>query len=702
LVYTVGLSVAFLLFGGLIINWVLPLVGISRALLPVPLLISFSILLLIFWIIAYRRNKKIVLEIVLPKLSLLSIIFSIIPIIFPILSIMGAITLNNQGPNYPTLIMLGGIAVYVLFIVGFRYKLNENIYPWAILMISVSLLLMYSLRSWHIMGYDIHQEYQVFQLTRGKFHWSMSNFPGSPYNACLSLTILPTVFSSFLNINDEYIFKLFFQIVFSFVPVIVFLFLRRYAKNVTAFLAVFLFVSQPSFAEQMTALMRQEIAYLFFALFLIALFDKNFNFSIKNTFLLIFGFSMIISHYSTSYIAIILFTFVCFIWLFFRKTENKRVFSYIYQKLNLKEKGKLKRENHFLGGKIVLILIVFSFLWSFILTGTSYNLTNLVKVVSSNIGKIFTNEMKSGQARLALGGSIAVYTIEDVKNYRDNITKEYQKWIDFYRPEEYADYSIEPRYPRSISPQNSMIKSIVDYLNIIIHRSLEIFILIGVFFLLFFQLKKQEIDEEYIIMSLGCIFLLGVIILVPYVSLAYNAERLFQQALIVLSLPAVLGVLVTFKFIKNKGTKFFIVAVIFILVFLPFYGFTSQFVGGEPQRNLNNFGEDFDMFYTHEAEVKSLGWLSKYYNMENPIYMDQYTIIKSYSFSKINRKSYLEDILPSTIDRDSYVYSGRTNTIEKRTLHYYESKVIAYNFPTEFLNNNKNKIYNNGSSEIFK
>ena len=704
LVYTIGLSVAFLMFGGLFINWVLPLVGTDKPLSLVPLLISFNVLLLIFWIITYKRNKEILLEIKPPKLDRLNKLFFTIPTIFPILGIFGANILNNKGPNYLILTMLGGIAVYVFFIVLFRKKLNENIYPWVILMMSISLLLMYSLRSWHISGWDIHQEYQMFQLTKENFHWSMLNSPGEAYNACLSITILPTILSSFLKINDEYIFKLIFQIVFSFVPVIVFLFLSRYTKSIIAFLASFFFMSQWQFSQQMTALMRQEIAVLFFALFLFALFDKNFNFSIKNTFLLIFGFSIIISHYSTNYVALILFTFVYFVWLFFRKTENKKVFSKIYQKLNLKEKERSNRGKYYLGGTLIVMLFVFTFLWSFQFTKTSDNLINLVKTTTSNMGKIFTNEMKSELVLLALGGSVKTYTMDDVKNYRDNITKEYhtnKTWINFYSPEEFADYAIRPRYPQSISSPNSMIKLISGYLTKIIGRFLQISILIGIFYLLFFQLKKQKIDAEYIVMSLGSIFLLGIIIIVPYISIGYNIERLFQQNLILLSLPTVLGVLAVFNFLKNKNIKFLLIAIIFIWFFLSFSGFKFNIIGGEPKMNLNNWGEEYDRFYTHKSEVKSLEWLSKYYNQKDKIYLDAFAILKAYSFSRINEKNFLKYILPSIIDKNAYVYSSYTNKINKTTRVNYKNNFLEYNFPTEFLNSNKNKIYNNGGSEIF-
>ena len=117
LVYTIGLSIAFLMFGGLFLNWFLPLIGINKPLALLPLLTSFNILLFIFWIIAYKRNKEILLEIKPPKLDRLNKLFFTVPTIFPILGIFGANILNNQGQNYLTLILLGGIAVYVFFIV---------------------------------------------------------------------------------------------------------------------------------------------------------------------------------------------------------------------------------------------------------------------------------------------------------------------------------------------------------------------------------------------------------------------------------------------------------------------------------------------------------------------------------------------------------------------------------------------------------
>ena len=705
-VYSVGLSITFLMFAGLFINSTLPLVGIDKPLSLVSLLVSFDIFLLIFTFIAYKRNSDLYYKPKLPKLDTLNRIFFITPLIFPVLSILGAIILNNNGPNILTMIMLGGIAIYVFLIAFLRNKLNEHVFPWAIFMMSISLLLMYSLRSWHISGSDINQEYRMFQLTKENFHWSMLNSPGNAYNACLSITILPTIFYSFLNINSEYIFKLVFQIVFSFVPVTVFLFLRRYTKGIIAFLASFFFISQWQFMQQMPVLARQEIALLFFTLSLLILFNKNISLIFRITLFLIFGFSMIVSHYSTTYIALALFVSTYFIGLIFRKTENKKPFLKIYEKLNLKEKGKkLDERKYYLKVIMVFFLIVFSFLWYVQVTKISDGLFAVTYNTIKNMGKIFTQEMKSEGVRMALFGGVEIYTIKDVQDYAYNTSLDYhtnKPYINYYSSEKYKEYKPEPIYPKYLPITNQIAQKTIYYSHEIAKKSIKVFIIVGAFYLLFTQFKKRKMDIEYMLMIFGCVFLVGVMLFVPYISIAYNFERLYQQALVFLSLPVVLGGLVLFRFFKKENIKIILMTIIFIWYFLPYSGFTSQLFGGEPQMTLNNFGEHHDRFYTHESEVKSLEWLSKYYNQKNEIYLDRYATLKAHSFFKTNEKNFLEDILPSTIDKNAYVYSSYVNTIYKRTFIYYGLKDMSYNFPTEFLNQNKNLIYNNGISEVFK
>ncbi len=703
LVYTIGASIAFLMFGGLFINWTLPLVGIDKPLSLGPLFVSFNIFLLIFWLIVFKRNKEITLKIKLPKLSWLNKVFLVIPVIFIFLSIFGATMLNNNGPNTLTMIMLIGIAVYIFMVVLYRNKLNKNIYPFSILMISISLLLAVSLRSRYISGWDIFQEYYLFQLTKEGFNWSVSSFSDA-YSVCLSITILPTVLSSFLKINDHYVFKLLFQLIFSFVPVGVFLFLRTFAQDILAFIASFFFISQSDFFESCPKVIRREIALLFFTLTLLVLFNKNINSTLKKILFLVFGFSIIVSHYTTFYVALALFIFTYLLCLIFRKTENRKPFFKIYEKFRLKEKGSRSNERkYYLSGILILLLIVFAFFWYAQSTEIYSNLVDLTHEAIQNMEKIFSVEMRVSFNSLWNPFYKQVDKASLLQDYAKDISSEYKNlsYVSLYLPEKYGDYS-----PNIIELGNMPSKiniGIVSKIYIfakIINRIMGVFIIIGTLYLLFFQLKKRKMDVEYIFLCLVGLFSLMPMIILANITIIYGFTKVYQQTLIFLSLLAVIGGSLIFKFVMEKY-GIVLVLIIFLFCYLFFSGIIPQIVGGtDASLLLNNYGGSYDAHYTHKTEVMSSNWLMSNWDNKSLVYAERLAAWRLLTFGKFILV--LTDVLPSTIDRNAYIYLRYSNVVKNLNSKSYKGQALLFNYPTEFLNQNKNLIYSNGGSNIFK
>jgi len=265
LVLIVGLSIAFLEFGGLLLNILLPLLGIKNPLAFQNIVIGFDVYILLLFILAWIRTKQLVFRIQLPRLSKIEKLYYALPVFFPILSTLGAIVLNNGGSNSLTLILLGSIASYGLLLVLFRDKISVDLYPFALFFIGLASLFTTSLRSWYITGHDIETEYYVFKLTNTHHIWNMA-FYQDAYNACLSITILPTILTNLLSIQDMYVYKVIFQILFATSPVLVFFILRNYTTPIFAFLSAFLFMSFPTFFNDMPMLNRQEIGFIFFGL----------------------------------------------------------------------------------------------------------------------------------------------------------------------------------------------------------------------------------------------------------------------------------------------------------------------------------------------------------------------------------------------------------------------------------------------------
>jgi len=713
LVYTIGLSVSFIMFAGLAVNWILPWLNITDKPLSLwPILICFDTILLALWIIAQRRNEDNAHILILPfdeyerkpysrfkfipkfpSLSWLDRIFIIIPFFFPFMAVIGAFLLNNHGTNIVTMIMLGAIAVYVFLVVLFRDKLNEDVYPWAILMISLSLLLSFSLRSWYISGWDISQETYVFRLTIDNGIWSMKNY-NNAYNSCLSLSILPTIIKLFSSLNLQLIFKLIFQIIFIVNSLTIFLIFRRYISSILSFIASFLYFGASNFNASFPTLIRQEIAFIFFGLMLLVLFSKEINPKLKNFLFVIFGFSMIVSHYSTSYIALAIFIFAYIFTLIYKLYENRKI-----------KKGKLKpeeKEQFYMTGVLILLLLVLGFLWLTQLTDTSNGIIFTVKTTYENIGSTFTWDLKHSYVKYALFGQSKtdVYTTKELNDYI-NETKSFFKSSNSYPEQQTNIYS--PRISSGgeiIYPKNQNLMYLLFYLYQFIKYSIILSFVLGSLFI--YLNRKKIVDKEFSFMIILSVILMVLIILLPYVSKAYNFDRLFQQCLIFLSFSSI----IFFQRLFKNYKKMFLIFVIFLYLGYSLFslGFLLTYSGGDPTLNLYNQGDNYNTHYSHKEEIDSINWINKN-NLKEIIYMDPYSELKSYAFG--NPLLYYDrKIIPFFMSKSSYVYSNFANKIKK--LNYWNARgrfnsgVLHFNFPIEFLNDNKNKIYNNGGSEIFK
>lgn len=304
LILTISFSVFINIILGLIINSLFYL-GVVQPLSKDSIKLFYPLAIISFYVLSLlvrNRSKS-------PKIKLnskfLTTIFIGIALIC--LSLLGTRLLNAGFESTLTQIMLGLMGLIVLFLVVIKDKATNFTYAFILYSIAVSLLFMYSMRSNYLVGWDIHQEFRVFQITKLANRWNFNNYPDA-YNATLSITLLPSVFSEILQIKDVYIYKLYYPLVLGIVPVFIYYTARKLLKNKYAFLTAFFFVSQFQFMQQMPALNRQLMAFVFFASLIYTLTTSTLNKYQRHFLFLCFGFGLIVSHYSTSYITVILLT----------------------------------------------------------------------------------------------------------------------------------------------------------------------------------------------------------------------------------------------------------------------------------------------------------------------------------------------------------------------------------------------------------
>jgi uncharacterized membrane protein len=301
----IALSLSILIFTGLLLNIFYPLIKQPLSLLPV--LISLNLVTILMAVMEYKKwkNDFYIKNIFNFSLDLDGKLLSplLFPLIFPLMAILGTYLMNNSLNNIILIAMLFLVPIFLVFIVYLKDKIHPITYPLSIWLIGLGLLLMHGLTSNHIMGRDIHAELYCFQLTLENFHWDINTYY-NPYNACLSITILPTIYSVLTSMSNEYIFKIYFSVICSFIPLIVYLVSEKYVGKY-AFFAALLFVFQVFFLT-VTDASRQGIALIFFFITVMVWFDDSIKLKTRKVLFLILIFSTIVSHYTTSYVALVI------------------------------------------------------------------------------------------------------------------------------------------------------------------------------------------------------------------------------------------------------------------------------------------------------------------------------------------------------------------------------------------------------------
>lgn len=768
LLIIVGLSIAYLEFGGLFINMLFPLLGVSDPLAFQNLVIGFDILALPLFLCAWMRTKPFILQLPVPsalnagtvpakatrpgqfvkpgwidpKFQAIENIPSIVPIsmqfprrstsekmlyllplFFPILAVLGAIILNNGGSNILTLILLGAIACYSLLLVLLRDKIAVDLFPFGLFFIGLAALFTTSLRSWYITGHDIEREFYIFQLTNAHHIWSMA-FYQDAYNACLSITILPTILANLLAIPDMYVYKVIFQILFATAPVLVFFIIRNYAAPVLAFLSAVFFISFPTFFNDMPMLNRQEIGFIFFGLVLYMMLKRSqarqfypkfgiphlseLSLPMRRILFIIFALSVIVSHYSTNFVLIALVVFVYGVTRIISAPFVKKSFAFLLARTRIRPKSAFTN-NVFLSLPLILVLLLSTYIWNNLYTQSSNHATSVLGEVISSIFVHSNADNQSSDLSYSIFFAKQPNPQQQLQDYIQSLTQEARSIDPSANGSQFYSKAVTSKYPTYPIPQEQLVPTPLGNWLSSLHvpvfgiqaelRSLsadfmQVFVFIGLLCILFFK-NKKTFDVQYLLLCVGAVILLVLITVLPAISIEYGVLRMFQQLLFMLSLPIVIGVGSILFFVKEQKRVLF-TAIIAIIFFLNLTGFISHLTGDYyPQMTLDNAGLYYDAYYVHKSDIVAIIWLSENDGGNVTVESDLSGSNKLLTYGNINA---LVEIFPPIIRKNAYVFLE----VSSNSLVAIDRSITIFSSPKSFLDDNKNHIYSNGTDNIYK
>ncbi len=644
LLYAIGLSILFLMVIGFLVNLIYPIFGISRPISTINLITTISFVMFVLCVLSYLRDKDFFSS---SEINI-GILFSnpaLFLYLLPILVINGTYLVNYYHNNILLMIVILIISSIPLLITFSKF-IPKKLYPLTIFIIALSLLYHKTLISPYLTGWDIQGEYYFYNLVEMNGFWNSSLVHNS--NSVLSVTLFPAIYSKLMNLDGAFVFKIVYPFLFAFVPLGLYNIFKKQTDEKMAFLSVFYFISLFTFYTEMTALGKQQIAEIFYMLLILTMIDDNIDDFIKSFFYILFGAGVVFSHYGMSYLYMLMLIFTLFIFKFVLK-HTSNVFTSV----------------------TVLRFIVLGIFWNI------YNTSSSSFVTIINIG--------------------------------ENIIKNINL---FLSPESTQALSLLMTKPTSLL---HLIFKIFYYIS-------QFFIIIGIMNLLFSIIKGKKIryDDEFVAFSITNFLIFLLVIFIP-MFLGMRIKRIYHIMTFFLAPFFIIGwiefsnkVSIIFSWKTNKMNNQLRILSIFLAIFLLLNsGFIFEIANDHPNsislsqesikqggsiERINNY---YSMFFT-DYDVYGVRWISTKRDNQTKIYADfarKELIFTSYGMM-------LDECLllknTTIISGDSYLYLGYQNLKYGIMSGHYEP--ITYWNITDMLTliNQKNKIYSNRGSIVYK
>ncbi len=729
LTMSIALSLLLLMLTGLLGNTLLPMFGIVAPLQPMYLLIETTALFLVTMAFAWPKLKgwggsmSSLLASVYP--GRIDLLVAFLPSVLAVQAALGAFRINNGGDDVWTMWMLAEATLYLIFLTYVGKKVSDDAIATGFSFVGLALLFMTSLRGWFITGHDIQNEYMVFMFTETHNLWSME-FYRDPYNACLSITILPAVFAALLRFADVYIYKFLFQIFFAVVPGLVYLINRNWLKKGHAILATIYFIGFPTFFLDMPFLIRQEIAFLFFSLMIYIIFEKHNSLFVRRSLFMIFGFGVVISHYSTTYTVILIMLMACvarpfFLYLFTRLLARGKLQD---SSLALSVPHEYKEKKQQIALWMVIVFALMSFMWTSLVTKTGGHLGKVINATFLAVKNGFVENNRSVDVANLLSFSKA--------SQQQQLDAYIEKSISQQRKEgdEHTFFAVpdEKLSPTAIS--RFLDRFLVDtasdafFFGQIIAKLMQVLAPFGLLYVFFRRRYIEHINSEIFLLSVASFLFIAMNIVLPVLSNEYGILRALQQSLFIISflivvatvslgngmkrIPARVRAYLMMQPEKEQKENIMFPLAIAILFFAYGTAFLLQLFGGNNALlHLNNGGRYYDTYHIRSAGTAGANWISNEVRNNIATKKDElmfvqidHSSLKEFTF--IRNLDISDGIFPGIIHQYGYVFVEESTFRKAVTSVLYGGDLVRYTYPTKFLEDNKNLIYDNGVVRIYR
>ncbi|WP_405422065.1 hypothetical protein [Streptomyces erythrochromogenes] len=699
LLLAAGLAVLLDILVALGVNTVLPLLGVERPLTRLVLASATTLVLLVLGTLAPQSPRPLLRGAPLSGARPVAWAAGVALL----LAVAGPIRLNNGlGGAVSTTALVVVTALIVLLLLR-HARSSPVVLEAGIYAASATLLLLTSLRGWYITGHDIQREYLYFRLTLGGGFWDISAYT-DPYNACLSITLLPVSIFRLTGIEDIYVFKAVLPLLFALTPVLVHRAVRNVASPLVALLSAVFFMAFPTFFTDMPFLGRQAIAFLLLACAMLVLTDSRRPLPLRRAVFTVLLAGVVLSHYSTIYVIVGTLATAFAVdkaWRLASRPGRSRVHRAVGQ----------GRTRTFLTWWTVAVPAVLALLWAGPLTHTGGQLESTLRVVASDLFGSGNARGGSSDTRYSLFGGAGVTPEERLAEYREDTIG--------YTGADRADGKYLPldalaKYPTPVAEKENLPLTpagraldtaglSVPALNGVLRQAaallLQVLVLVG--FVIAVRGRNSPFTpvRDQTTLTVGALAMMGLFTLVPQLSVDYSVLRAFQQGLLFFAPFIAAGALWAVRRAGRRALPVLCVLVAGLLLDLT--GAVPKALGGYPaQLALSNSGPAYDIYYPHAEDRRAAMWLNQRAAGDDLVVQtDRYSFSRLQTLFTVRTQ---DSVHPALLRSQSYVLLGSTPTRKDEVTVFFRGDLVTYRYPRDLLDTTRNLIYSNEGAVVYR
>lgn len=690
LLYSVGMSIGLLLVMSLAVDSAGALLGVEEPLRRPALLAGLGLLIGSLALLAHRRAPTAGVSVALPidgrrdrRQARKGGVMVLVGVCLPFAALAAA-SAADLGYSWPAIAVLGGVTAAAVLLCSLT-TLPDWVYAAVLGGVALAVVYLFSQRGDYLNGSDILSEYRVYQLTVDGLDWVPSVAYQNAYNACLSITLLPVTLQQLTGLDGLQLFRSVLPAVAALIAPATFVLARRYVSRRLATLAALLAISYSSFVFSLPMHVRQAVALGLFALLVLALTDPRLGRHDRFVVGSLLGIGVALSHYSSAYVAVVVLGLST---------------GFVLWRQRRRPAGSTGTP---LGGAwpVVLGLAVLTALWFGPVTGASSGLVEFAAESLDAVPAAYSTGDPSLNPLGALFPWSTSVTDSELLLRAEVEAAELAEQRSGTRPN-FAGLGVSEFEPSPTSPIVGAIGTVMSMAALAISYGVRIAVVLGVVTLVC-RKRPSPRNQDLRALTVACAVVLVAAFAVPLVSVSYSVERLYQQLLAVLAVPAVIGLWAGLRLVTRRHADWLAATV--VIAYLAFGTGLLPFLAGTSESRFlqfHNRGVVYEQAFTQDGDVDAARWLADNYDGSVPIRTDNFGWAKLQAWGPLWAAQRSDVLATDYIGQDDYVFLTAANMQTGRAYVQVDGKIIGYELPLDSLLQGRSLLYSSGAARVYR